>query len=123
MSGGYFGYANDSVCDDITGVYPDYDLASEMVKRRAKKAREFNCMEDSDLSELVYDVFCLIHSLDWYKSADNSEEKYRKDVDFFKRKWFKPDLSVKVRESIDSKLEQTKADLLKEFRFLLEDET
>lgn len=63
---------------------PDY---GERGFEKSKFAKEVNPMYDKVMSELVYDVFCVLHSLDWYLSGDNGEEQYREDVRTFKEKW------------------------------------
>ena len=94
MSGGHFNYCGDRVCMDMFDgeIYADYGFNTRGdYKDSVKVARNRNPMEDKELSELVYDVMCLIHSLDWYVSGDTNEDVYRKDVEFFKKKWFGKD--------------------------------
>lgn len=86
MSGGRWNYANDHVAGDIYQyLYPDYGKKGF---EQAKAARRLNPLEDKMLSELVWDVFCLLHSCDWYLSCDTCEETYREDIKYFKQKWF-----------------------------------
>ena len=72
----------------------------------AKEVWEEDPLEDREISELVYDVFCLLHSYDWYKEADTSEDTYRKDVKYFKDKW----LNKSQDERIDSLRESCRKD-------------
>ena len=60
MSGGYFGYRDTSLKSDIFG-YSD---------------KPDNVFEDREISELVWDIFDLIHDYDWYKSGDTCKENY-----------------------------------------------
>ena len=46
-------------------------------------------MGDPEISALVYDVFCLLHSYDWAESGDTDMDAYQKDVEIFKSQWFK----------------------------------
>lgn len=96
MSGGYFNYSNDHAAREIF----DYDITIsydlEGLQREAKQAAKDNPLEDHEISELVYDVFCLLHSFDWYKESDTSYETYKKDVVFFKNKWLRGDSSERM---------------------------
>jgi len=114
MSGGHWDYKNDNVCYELFNwdVSPTYGIGSEGQKRYAKMAREIDPMEDIELSDLVYDVFCLIHSADWYKSGDNSEGTYRNDVEAFKQKWFKNKRSDRLKEYVDAAVEELRDKLM-----------
>ena len=114
MSGGHWNYKNDDVCHELFNwdVSPTYGIGSKEQKRYAKTAREIDPMEDIELSDLVYDVFCLFHSADWYKSGDNSEETYRKDVEAFKKKWFKDKRSDRLKEYVDAAVEELRDNLM-----------
>jgi hypothetical protein len=116
MSGGHFEYANDRACHEVFNwdVNADYGLGTNpYYDESVKMARKLNPMEDSMLSELVFDVFCLLHSADWYKSGDNCEETYRKDVDFFKAKWLGKPTSKIVDEEIEKALNALRGELEK----------
>lgn len=89
MSGGRFNYIDRSLCTEMFDEWADYDLEGlKDLKDARKRVRRRNRFEDVEISELIFDVFCLIHSYDWYASGDTGEDDYRKDVDYFKRKWF-----------------------------------
>lgn len=116
MSGGRFNYMNDSACSEIfqCGAHADYGLGKDKYYSQSVEwARWLNPMQDKELSELVFDVFCLLHSLDWYTSGDTGEETYREDVDYFKRKWLVKRGSKKVAEEIDKSLEELRRELNK----------
>ena len=55
--------------------------------KNARIARNLNPMHDRELSELMADVMCLLHALEWYDSCDIGEEPYKKYVNKFKAKW------------------------------------
>lgn len=114
MSGGHWNYETDSTCREVFGwnIYPDYNLSSEEMKKNALLARKINPLEDKELSELVYDVFCLLHSYDWYVSADTGEEDYRADVKYFKDKWLKRSSTYRVKDEIDKSVLELKEELL-----------
>ena len=72
-------------------------------------------MYDSQLNAMMKDLCKLLHDLEWWQSCD--EERYRDTVRKFKKKWFKQ-TKIDVQKQIESKLEQTKDELLKEFDYL-----
>ena len=44
-------------------------------------------MEDVELNEMMQDLVVLLKKLEWWVSADYSEEDYRATVHKFKEKW------------------------------------
>ena len=74
-------------------------------------------MFDSQLDNMMKDLVDVLHDLEWWQSCDSSEERYRDTVKKFKKKWFKQ-TKIDVQKQIESKLEQTKDELLKEFDYL-----
>lgn len=74
-------------------------------------------MFDSQLNSMMKDLVDVLHDLEWWQSCDYSEETYRESVKKFKKKWFKQ-TKIDVQKQIESKLEQTKDELLKEFEYL-----
>lgn len=119
MSGGYFNYENDSLCDMICHEYPNYGLDREYHKESAKNVRAYNPFEDKIISELIFDVFCLMHSYDWYKSGDTGPDDYEKDVKIFKNKWLKnlKDNKEFLRQYVDEEISHLKNELEKDLNF------
>lgn len=113
MSGGRFNYADRHLASDIFNVWSEYGMGDEDYKDNVKKVKRRNPFEDKLISELIYDVFCLIHSYDWYASDDTSEETYRKDVNFFKKKWLKLSDEKRIRQYVDDELEFAREELIK----------
>ena len=113
MSGGTWNYANDTLAGDIFGwdVSVDYGLNREEHKISAMQARKADPLEDKELSELVFDVFCLLHSYDWYNSADTGEDTYRADVKAFKDKWLKRSGNQRIKDEIEKTLNETRINL------------
>ena len=74
-------------------------------------------MGDPEISALVYDVFCLLHSYDWAESGDTDMDAYQKDVEIFKSQWFKKARKDRIKEMIDISTEKLNADLYKAFGF------
>ena len=120
MSGGCFDYKNDTLCGDIFDwkVDADYGLGeSKSYHDDIRYVRDKNKLEDKIISELVYDVFCLLHSYDWYVSGDTDENIYRDDIKYFKNKWLKNLKSNKeyIKNLIDEELDRTKKGLYTAF--------
>lgn len=114
MSGGHFDYSNDHLCHDIFGweVSADYGEAGF---KQSKIARRLDPLDDILLSELVFDVFCVLHSYDWWQSGDTGEATYRKDVQRFKDKWLKQLPEERIKEIIDDELNVTRGRLYNAF--------
>lgn len=107
MSGGHWNYQNDSLAHELFGwgFSPDY---GEEGFSQAKDARKSNPLEDKQLSEMLWDMFCVLHSYDWYACSDTGEDTYRKDVEYFKKKWLKASPEELVRREIDANLEEAR---------------
>lgn len=114
MSGGHWNYQNGSLAYDIFGfgINTMYGIGSDKQKREARKARQANPLEDKVISELLYDVFCLLHSYDYYVSCDTSEETYRADIDAFKKKWMKLINKERILEIVSEECETLKRELI-----------
>lgn len=112
MSGGFWQYDNDMLAQGIFGwdMQPDY---GDDGFSQSTKAWKINPLEDNLMSELVWDVFCVLHSFDWYRSGDTCEEGYREDVETFKSKWLKGISEDRVKEMISRELETARAELEK----------
>lgn len=116
MSGGTWNYTNDTLAGDIFGwgLNVDYGLNREEHKISAMQARKADPLEDKELSELVFDVFCLLHSYDWYNSADTGEDTYRSDVKAFKNKWLKRSGQQRIKDEIKKALAETRINLYRD---------
>ena len=78
-------------------------------------------MYDSQLNAMMKDLVDVLHDLEWWQSCDSSEERYRDTVKKFKKKWFKQ-TKIGVQKLIESEFEKTKDELMKEFKYLNDDE-
>ena len=114
MSGGRFDYSNDHLCHEIFGwgVSANY---GEMGFGQSKIARRLDPLDDILLSELVFDVFCVLHSYDWWQSGDTCEDTYRKDVQRFKDKWLKQLSEERIKEIVDDELNVVRGRLYNAF--------
>ena len=95
MSGGHFEYLDSRLKDEIFG-YED------KVK---------NVFEDKEISELIFDVLDLIHEFDWYYSGDTGKETYLKAKVEFKKKWLGGNRGVRIKRTIDTALDEVRAEL------------
>ena len=113
MSGGYWNYMNDSTASEILGyhIYVGYGLDSARHSENYKMVVRDNPLGDPEISALVYDVFCLLHSYDWAESGDTSRDAYQEDVAIFKDRWFKKLREDRIKEIIDISIEKLKEDL------------
>jgi hypothetical protein len=97
MSGGYWNYMDSTLKNEI------FDYFDE---------RKTNPLEDVEISELVWDVFELLHEYDWYISGDTSEERYIEEKNKFKKKWLrnknynKEVLKVLIEKEFESKKQE-----------------
>ena len=114
MSGGFWNYQNDSAARAIFGWSIDVDYGDDGFKQ-SKKARRINPMDDKMISELVWDVFCLLHSYDWYIEGDTDKETYLEDLKRFKNKWLKVSQEERFQREIDKVLVEARAELLRTF--------
>ena len=117
MSGGRWNYNQCNLgydmfpgCDVCYGLGDDEKSKYRNYTESVKLARKLNPMEDRQLSELVFDVLCLIYSADWYKSGDTCEDIYREDVKFFKEKWLKVNPDT-VKDEICKSIQELKEEL------------
>lgn len=94
MSGGHFNYTDETAKNEIFG-WTD---------------KPVNVFEDREISELIWDVFELIHDFDWYMSGDTDRKDYLASKAKFKAKWLKSDKSSAQR-IIDEAIEELKQEL------------
>lgn len=114
MSGGHWDYNNDYAARAIFG----WDMAVDYGKKgfaQSKYARRNNPLGDKMISEMVWDMFCLLHSYDWHVSGDTREETYLEDLKRFKDKWLNPPADELVRREIEKALTEAKEDLIQIF--------
>ena len=68
-------------------------------------------MFDEEMNDLIKDLYEVLHDVEWWQSADISEEDYRETVRKFKDKWFKQDRNTRLKKYVDEKLEKTKKEI------------
>ena len=114
MSGGYLSNTNDRLAGELFGALP-YPSYGEQGADLSATARRVDPLEDKLLSELVWDVLCVLDAYDYYKSGDIGEDGYREDICRFKAKWLKPFKKDQIRKIVDEELEATKRELYMTF--------
>ena len=102
MSGGHFDYADQRAKDEIFGW-------SDKPK---------DVFEDMELSQLVFDVFDLIHDFDWYISGDTCSGTWNEKRKAFKDKWLTtPGREVVFNHIIDDAIAKLRRDLLEDRKY------
>lgn len=113
MSGGYFCGHADRLAEELFD-YAGYPHYGEQGFSRAPLARQLNPLEDKTISELTWDLLCVLHAFDYYKSGDIGEDRYREDVDYFKSKWCKPYSKKRTKEIVDAEVAALRAELYRD---------
>lgn len=106
MSGGRFHYTDSGCKDEIFGWGSDEKYIP-------------NVFEDREISELVWDMFDLIHAYDWYASGDTGKEAYLKAKAEFKKKWM-DNRGVRVRRIVDEAIADAKRELYETYGLEME---
>ena len=106
MSGGYFNYMDSQLKSEVFGWSNQW----------------WNVFEDQEISELVWDIFDLMHDFDWYKKGDTNRETYLRAKADFKKKWM-DNRGVRVRRIVDEALQRTKEELYETFGIVEEGDT
>ena len=68
-------------------------------------------MEDPVLDLLLVDFVKVLHDLEWYKSADYSEDHYRRTVEWFKTKWIGQPAPI-LRDVVEQEMQNMRKRLL-----------
>ena len=68
-------------------------------------------MYDIELNDLVKDLCDVLHDLEWWQSGDIGEKDYRDTVRKFKEKWFNENRDERLKNYIDSRIDEVKSEL------------
>lgn len=68
-------------------------------------------MYDAEMNDLIEDLVEVLHDLEWWQSCDSSEEKYRKTLARFKKKWFGGSREERLKGYIDSQIGMVRREL------------
>lgn len=117
MSGGTWNHANDRLGQDIFGWHISFQecIGSQAYHDELMKVIKSNVLEDVELTVLVFDVICLLHTYDYTFAGDYSDETLKKEVEVFKKKWLKRTRKDQIKEMIDLFTEKMKKDLYESF--------
>lgn len=99
MSGGHFCYTDSQAKSEIFG-WTD---------------KPTNVFEDQEISELIFDVFDLIHDYDWYASGDTCEDTWLQKKWAFKTKWLRRPPEERTKAIIDAVIDEARQELYKTF--------
>ena len=88
MSGGSLDYYPRRLSEDLFGWHMNLDYGEDGWKQ-AEQARRINPLGNHEISEMCWDMLCLLHSYEWHSSGDTCEAQYLEDLDHFKEKWLK----------------------------------
>lgn len=113
MSGGHWNYMDSTLSSEIFDYYIDTScgLSGETHEQNLKRAVRINPLKDPEISGLLYDIFCLLHSYDWAVSGDTSLDDYRKDVADFKARWLGKARRDTVKMIVDMSIDILREDL------------
>lgn len=92
-----------------------YSLDGKEHDRYLKDAIHGNALANPEITGLVYDLFCLLHSYDWAESGDTDIDAYQKDMAAFKKRCFKKTRTAQIKEMIDICTDNLKEDLYRAF--------
>lgn len=63
-----------------------------------------NKMYDAEMDDMIKDLCKILHDLEWWQSADSSEDEYRATLTRFKTKWFKGNREERLKGYIDNQI-------------------
>lgn len=117
MSGGHWGYNNDHLAQNIFGwnISCREMIGSKEYQEELKHIVRGNVLKDFELSMLVFDVLCLLHTYDYVYAGDYGDEELEQQVTAFKKKWLKTPRKTQIRETIDACIGCLKDDLYASF--------
>lgn len=61
-------------------------------------------MYDTEMDDMIRDLADVLHDLEWWQSADSSEDEYRATLTRFKAKWFKDNREERLKGYIDNQI-------------------
>lgn len=114
MSGGHWEYTNDGLARMIFGWTVDVNYGEKGFSQ-SKIAARIDPLEDREMSEMLWDMLCVLHSFDWYKSDDTSEDTYREDVKRFKEKWLNVTAEERVRRAVEDGCQELRNEIYRMF--------
>lgn len=113
MSGGYLSGAHERLADELFG-WDKMICYGDRGFQYSKWAGDKNPLKDREISEIAWDLLCVLYSFDYYQSGDNSEDQYKEDVQHFKNRWLKPGRKATAKRLIDEECQHLREELYKE---------
>lgn len=113
MSGGHLQWTHERLAQELYGWGPTLSYGGRGFKQVTEAGR-LNPLEDRELSKMCWDLLCVLHSFDYYKSGDIGEDGYREDVQYFKDKWLKPGRKATAKRLVDEEVERLRKELYQE---------
>ena len=65
-------------------------------------------MYDAEMDDLITDLCKVLHDLEWWQSGDYSSSDYYESLDEFKKKWFGGTRNERLKEYLNSELDEMK---------------
>lgn len=117
MSGGCWDYRDRALVAEIFGYNIDAGcgLNGETHDECVRLVVKANPLRDQEISALVFDLFCLLHSFDYAESGDRDLEDYRNDINTFKKRWFSTPRNEQIKIMIDLCTDNLRQDLYEAF--------
>lgn len=106
----YWGSTCRNFVNDLFG-WDIYVAYGEEGFNQAKTARRINPLKDEELSELLWDLLCVMYSQSCANSGDISEDTFEKDREYFKTKWLKRPPKKRIKEEIEKHLAEARDQL------------
>ena len=118
MSGGYWNHMDRTLVNEIFNYYTDtdYGLSGKEHDEQLKNAIKINPLKDPEISGIVYDIFCLLHSYDWAESGDTDMEAYHNDVAAFKERWLNRSRPEQIKEIVDICMDNLRKELYQAYQ-------
>ena len=70
-------------------------------------------IDDREIKELIKDLADLLHDYEWWQSGDYSSDSYDKKLKEFKAKWFGDNRNERLKDYLDTALDEVKAEINK----------
>lgn len=116
MSGGHFNYLHDRIVGEVFDWEIDvYDFADDSQRLSASRARTLNPLNDVELSEMLYDIACVLMAHDYWRSGDCDVDCYNKAKQRFKGKWFGKTQKERIESQVEKATEQLRKDIKEMF--------
>lgn len=98
MSRGYWDYRDEQLCSEIFGWVTDKEFVP-------------NVFGDTEISEVIFDVFKLLYAFDSYKCGDWSKNSWNDAKLEFKEKWFARTPEGRAKEIADKALARARKEI------------